>query len=106
MRGRAAEALGLVARATDDTQPSVSAIEELADEDDGFVAARARFAATADEGDRQWSPDIGSVDAIREATGDIAEDMTTPDTDGECPHCGLSLPENGPPMCPQCGASR
>jgi len=36
----------------------------------------------------------------------LSESMTTPDADGECPHCGLELPKQGPPMCPRCGAPR
>jgi len=34
-----------------------------------------------------------------------SEEMNTSDGDA-CPHCGLDLPESGPPMCPRCGTPR
>lgn len=37
------------------------------------------------------------------ALGLLAESDATPDDVGECPHCGVELPESGPPMCPRCG---
>jgi len=52
------------------------------------------------------SPDgVATIESIRDGTDDVVEAMKTPD-DGECPHCGLALPESGPPMCPRCGSPR
>lgn len=45
---------------------------------------------------------VADTASIRERTEEIVDAITTPDGDG-CPHCGLALPENGPPFCPQCG---
>ncbi|WP_089819468.1 HEAT repeat domain-containing protein [Halomicrobium zhouii] len=109
VRGRAAEALGVLAHSTDaDRSRAAPRLEELRDEE-GFVADRARFAARAVKGEEAPSgrvADVGSPEAIREQTEEIAEAIAAPDADGECPHCGLALPEPGPPMCPRCGAPR
>lgn len=107
VQGRAAEALGLLARSETD----VSLPESLAELDEGepFVVERARFArgvgrdSTGNE-EVETDTEIGSVDAIRETTAEAVAAITEPDGDGTCPHCGLTLPEGGPPMCPQCGA--
>jgi rubrerythrin len=108
VQGRAAEALGLLARAAT-TAPSFPESELVAvgDEAEAFAAERAQFAleeirkgdASADSSDG-----ISTVEAIRGTTQEIVEDITAPDADGTCPHCGLALPESGPPMCPRCGA--
>lgn len=109
VRGRAAEALGLLARAADDGSAiPVDALRDLADDESSFVAKRARFAgsASASTRDEKWNESderVGSIDAIRERTDEIVEDIATPDTAGECPHCGLTLPEDGHSMCPRCG---
>ena len=75
-------------------------------DEEPFVAERARFALADDGlgGDERIETDerIGTVAAIRETTDEIVAEITTPD--GECPHCGLALSEDGPPMCPRCGA--
>jgi HEAT repeat protein len=106
VRGRAAEALGLLARAEPDE------IERSADgipTDDGaepFVSDRLRFARAAIAGDALSPDGIGSVDAIREAADETEAAAEAPDPEHTCPHCGLSLPEQGPPACPVCGAPR
>ena len=115
VRGRAAEALGLLAGAAesdgDDDSLPISELAELADSEESFVAERARF--VTDEypfddstGASTASEPLGTVESVRETTEAATEDLTTPDADGECPHCGLVLPEQGPPMCPRCGAPR
>jgi hypothetical protein len=107
VRGRAAEALGLLADADPDAAPVAAA--ELPGEDDledDFAIERAAFAQRALAGQTasgEQTDGIGAVDEIRETTDEIATVITTPDG-SECPHCGLALPADGPPMCPQCGA--
>ena len=108
VQGRAAEALGLLARAatTDPSFPE-SKLMAVGDEAEAFAAERAQFALEEiREGDASAdsSDGISTVEAIRGTTQEIVEDITAPDTDDTCPHCGLALPENGPPMCPRCGA--
>ena len=65
-----------------------------------FLDTRVRFAF----GDQPASAVDGVADteSIHDTTEEIVEAITTPDGDG-CPNCGLGLPENGPPFCPQCG---
>ena len=108
VRGRAAEALGLLTRSetTDSVRPE-SELVTVADDEESFAAERARFALDAiGEGDasRDSADGIGTVESVRGMTQGIVEDITAPDADNECPHCGLALPKSGPPMCPQCGA--
>ncbi|WP_101296857.1 HEAT repeat domain-containing protein [Halegenticoccus soli] len=108
VRGRAAEALGLLARseAADASLPEGD-LAALADDEEPFVAERANFAVGAVAGDGRETefPDgIGTVEAIRGTTEGIAEEIRSPDGDGECPHCGLALPGTRPPTCPRCGA--
>jgi len=108
VRGRAAEALGLFTRSetTDSVLPE-SELVTVADDEESFAAERARFALDATgEGDasRDSADGIGTVESVRGMTQGIVEDITAPDADNECPHCGLALPESGPPMCPRCGA--
>ena len=106
VRGRAAEALGLLARAEPDD------VERSADEiptDDGaepFVSDRQRFARGAIDGDASPPDRIGRIDALRETVDEIEDAAAAPDPEHTCPHCGLSLPEQGPPACPGCGAPR
>ncbi|AEH36884.1 HEAT repeat domain-containing protein [Halopiger xanaduensis] len=121
VRGRAAEALGLLARADgvgaeseSDVEASVlqAEFEVLEDADTAFLAERARYAARAlaepdsdpaiDSSDE--TGEIGNIDAIRRTTDEIAATVSSPDADDECPHCGLALPDGAPPMCPRCGA--
>lgn len=111
VRGRAAEALGLrssadAAAGTDDGVPTAD-LEALLD-DDPFVAERAHFAIPGENGDGDVAgPDgdgIGTIDGVAAETADVAAEIAAPETDGECPHCGLELSETGPRFCPQCGA--
>lgn len=107
VRGRAAEALGLLERATsDDETISADDLSEVDEEVEPFAADRMRFARkelVEMSLDETVSADLGTLDVIRETTDEIAQEITSPDGDGECLHCGFSLPENGPPICPRCG---
>jgi len=104
VRGRAAEALGLLASAA--TEPAVPA-ERLAalTADDEFVEDRIQFALSQHRGEEtgDTAANIATRDAIRTRTADIAAEIRTSAAEGECPHCGLSFPESGPPLCPGCG---
>lgn len=114
VRGRAAEALGLLgASGTDDVGIHP---DDALDRDDGlepddeaesFVVDRVRFARSAfasGSRDETVPEEVGTVAGLRRTTSAAVEEMTAPELDGECPQCGLSLPADGPPMCPQCGA--
>jgi hypothetical protein len=112
VRGRAAEALGLVARA--DTSAAipesklVAMVEADGDgNDEAFATERVRFALAGVEGgdSEDFDEDIGSLPAVRTQTDEILEAMRRSD-ESTCPQCGLELPEGGPPMCPDCGAPR
>ena len=79
----------------------------VGDEAEAFAAERAQFALEEiREGDASAdsSDGISTVEAIHGTTQKIVEDITAPDADDACPHCGFALPESGPPMCPRCGA--
>jgi HEAT repeat protein len=108
VRGRAAEALGLLARehSTDDALPD-GLPGMVNTEDEPFVLERVRFALDR-EGEFESSADtpdtVGTSDGVRDTTASAVDAITSPDGDGGCPHCGLDLPEGGPPMCPRCGA--
>jgi len=104
VRGRAAEALGLLAGADADISVPADRLEALS-ADEAFVADRARFALSQLRGEETdaGAADRATIDAVRTETTDIAEEIRSPDADGECPHCGLSFPESGPPLCPGCG---
>ena len=108
VRGRAAEALGLFTRSeTTDSMLPESELVTVADGEESFAAERARFALDATgEGDasRDAADGIGTVGSVRGTTQGIIEDITAPGANNECPHCGFTLPESGPPMCPRCGA--
>mgnify|MGYP006286436151 CR=1 FL=1 len=109
VQGRAAEALALVAQsqATVDPIPDLDGIDSADDETPSFLADRVRFVRRVPEDDGQSVPDgLGTVDAVRAGTDDVVAEMKSPDGDDDCPHCGLDLPEDGPPMCPRCGAPR
>ncbi|GAB7021089.1 hypothetical protein [Halostagnicola bangensis] len=106
VRGRAAEALGLLVRVAPDTpsfpdkqlETMVERSEEL------FAIERGRFALARGEEPippADGADGIGSLDGIREQTDKIVDEITSPA--GECPHCGLALPKGGPLMCPRCG---
>lgn len=104
VRGRAAEALGLLVRAVDAVELPVDALEAVADDEASFAADRARFALAGVDGiaDGTAFDGVGSLEAIRARTDAVVAEMVAPDE--SCPHCGLALPENGPPTCPRCGA--
>lgn len=103
VRGRAAEALGLLAWADiEDVLLPRTELVALEDDEESFVTKRAGFALTTldDPENPESLPDgIGTVEGIQGTTDDIVEEITSPDGDGECSHCGLALPENGSPMC-------
>jgi HEAT repeat protein len=107
VRGRAAEALGLLARAeSDGVAPSAPTLRELARGDEPFVVERARFALSSlgrIEDPSDLSEAVGSRESVRRTTGEAADAVDSPDADGTCPHCGLTLPESAPPLCPRCG---
>ncbi|ELZ95828.1 hypothetical protein C440_06047 [Haloferax mucosum ATCC BAA-1512] len=112
IRGRAAEALGVFARraceACDERALPTATLGEMAtdDEEESFAANRARFAREAVDatGKPASSDEIGSVSGVRATTSEAVDEITAPETDGECPLCGFELPRDGPKMCPQCGA--
>jgi hypothetical protein len=108
VRGRAAEALGLLARSDrEDVSVPETALRSIQTDDDenSFVADRVRFALDADTPDADRDH-VGATQGVRETTDDAVDAIQSPDGDGCCPHCGLALPESGPPMCPRCGAPR
>jgi hypothetical protein len=110
VRGRAAEALGVFVRgASDDGSLPEATLDDVCEDEAEFASDRAQFALASIEDGTTASDeadDIGTLDGMRQTTGDALEAITTPDADGECRHCGLTLPEGGPPMCPRCGAPR
>ncbi|UIP01377.1 hypothetical protein Hbl1158_15825 (plasmid) [Halobaculum sp. CBA1158] len=107
VRGRAAEAVGLLRRVDGERVSSPDAID-IDDEDAAeFVAPRVAFLRDAREdtagGDEKRA--VGTLASLRSGTEAVVEAMTSPDGEA-CPYCGLELPEAGPPMCPRCGAPR
>jgi HEAT repeat protein len=107
VRGRAAEALALLAGATG--MGSIEAGDSgTGDDYPTFTEVRTLALEELLAGDRDGSlpPGIGTVDGIRAGAGDIAAAIRSAAGDEECPHCGITLPEDGPPTCPQCGAPR
>ncbi|WP_440767317.1 hypothetical protein [Natronorubrum sp. DTA7] len=106
IRGQAAGALGLLESVDGEGITAPSEIEAETDEAAEFVRSRLavlRAAETESSVDRTGS--VGTLDSLRSGTEEVVDAMMTPDGD-ECPHCGLSIPEDGPPMCPRCGAPR
>jgi HEAT repeat protein len=110
VRGRAAEALGVFARETGEAlSVSEQAVERLTTDGESFVRRRARFALASSQNapsSADGSESIGTLTGVRSTTASALEAITAPDGDGGCPHCGLDLPEPGPPMCPRCGTPR
>lgn len=106
VRGRAAEALGLLAGSNVRVATSLDPgdVDAEADEHPSFLVDRLDFCRRqfTESGTGAISENLGTIDSIRDGTEDVVEEMTSTDGDA-CPHCGLSLPESGPPMCPQCG---
>lgn len=108
VRGRAAEAVGLLLRSgADEETISGDDLPEVEEETEPFEADRVRFARNALMElplDTTVSDEVGTRDAVRATTDEVVQEISSLDGDAECAHCGLSLPENGPPMCPRCGA--
>lgn len=67
------------------------------------MSRRLDFPGPETEDGALGSGSISSVGRIRKTTDEIVDEMLSPDVDGECPHCGIELPADGPPMCPRCG---
>jgi hypothetical protein len=110
VRGRAAEGLALLVRSGTDVEP-VSELDPDAIEDDetpAFLTDRVRFLRRLQTGERTAGAPagVGTVEAVRAGAASVADEIASPDGDGECPNCGLALPEEGPPMCPRCGTPR
>ncbi|WP_440765127.1 hypothetical protein [Natronorubrum sp. DTA7] len=114
VRGRAAEAFGLLARSDsavsvpDVTRAVESDVSSNADDEgERFLRDRVRFAtdASGEESTDTGSGGIGTIEGIRDRTDEVVDAITSPDGD-ECPHCGQSLPKAGPPICPRCGGPR
>ncbi|ELZ85009.1 HEAT domain containing protein [Haloferax elongans ATCC BAA-1513] len=116
VRGRAAEALGVLAREGVYEESSLEATLEAPDGDDGsFVSDRVQFAldAVRESGAQERSgtlesdcDEFGTIESVRRTTSEAVDAISSPKSDEECPHCGVALPESGPPMCPHCGAPR
>ena len=114
VRGRAAEALGLLARSVPDALPV--AVDDLSEGEEPFERERLQFVrdalASAEavesgiEGETSTPPGVGTVDGVREGTDEIARMVAATDDGHLCPHCGLELPDAGPPLCPRCGTPR
>lgn len=104
VRGRAAEALGLLARVDDADVRAPSRVEPGEGDAAEFVAARARFLDAARKGEaaEPTAGDVGTLASIRGETEAVVEAMTASDDD--CPRCGHILTEGQPPVCPNCGA--
>ncbi|WP_049901484.1 HEAT repeat domain-containing protein [Natrinema sp. J7-1] len=108
VRGRAAEGLALSRRSDASSEPSLDLGRVVSEDDDppAFLTDRVRFlrASLADDEESEGTrTGLGTVESIRDGLDDIVEAITSPDS-AECQHCGLDLPEGGPPMCPRCGA--
>lgn len=114
VRGRAAEALGLLVTAHDASgEPTTVGgtatstlrrrLNELTDDDCSFAAARAQWALSRMDGRTGDATDeeIAVIDAIRAHADDVLDELQTAD-DETCPHCGQPLSPGGPPVCPRC----
>lgn len=104
VRGRAAEALGVV---EESDVTGVSLDVDSTDMDEGtpaFLSDRLGYLrGQGDDGQSDPPAGVGTIESVRDGTESVVEEMTSPDG-GECPHCGLALAENEPSMCPRCGA--
>jgi hypothetical protein len=107
--GRSVEALGMLARSDTalDCDTDLDGIETPFDDAPEFLIDRLQFArrVNTDE-DQSTASEFGSIESIRTSIEDGADGIRSPDSDDECPHCGLNVPDVGPPMCPRCGAPR
>jgi len=105
VRGRAAEALGVVVE-SDVVGVSLDVDSTDTDEETpSFLSDRLCYLrGQVDDWQSVHSPaGVGTIESVRHGTENVVGEMTSPNG-GECPHCGLALAENGPPMCPRCGA--
>ncbi|MDS0279754.1 HEAT repeat domain-containing protein [Halomicroarcula sp. S1AR25-4] len=109
VRGRAAEALGVLTASGVEIEstPALDDTDAEGGETPPFLTDRVRFCRrrVADEYSESPPAGVGTIESIREGTDAVVEEMLSPDGGG-CPHCGLALPEGGPPMCPRCGVPR
>jgi len=105
VRGRAAEALGVVEESdVFEIDPDLDSTD-VDEETPAFLSDRLCYLrGQGDGGQSVRTPaGVGTIESVRDGTESVVEEMTSPDG-GECPHCGLALAETGPPMCPRCGA--
>ena len=104
VRGRAAEALGLMGRGDDDPPSPPDDIDGDDEDAARFAALRLEFLRTGRTGNPgDEGREVGTPDSLRDSTETAVESMTS--ANGEaCPHCGLELPVDGPPTCPRCGS--
>ncbi|MFC7071665.1 hypothetical protein ACFQJ7_09465 [Halovenus rubra] len=106
VRGRAAEGLALLVRNEGtDSIPDSDVVETTGEDPPSFLTTRLATLRDCTGPTEESVPPIeriGALESIREETDDIAEKITSPDG-SECLHCGLDLPEDGPPICPRCG---
>jgi HEAT repeat protein len=109
VQGRAAEALGLLAASGTGVGSAFDPDGTAAIHEDPptFLTDRLSFCRRQLAGDQSaGTPErVGTIRSIRDGTDAVVEEMNAPDGEA-CPHCGLDLPESGPPMCPRCGAPR
>lgn len=109
VQGRAAEALGLLAASGTDVGSAFDPDGVAATHEDPptFLTDRLSFCRRQLAGDKSKdAPEgVGTIESIRDGTDAVVGEMNAPDGEA-CPHCGLDLPESGPPMCPRCGAPR
>jgi HEAT repeat protein len=109
VQGRAAEALGLLATSETGAGSEFDLDDVAGTHEDSptFLTDRLSFCRrqVATDQSADAPEGVGMIDAIRDGTDAVVEEMTAPDGEA-CPHCGLNLPESGPPMCPRCGAPR
>lgn len=104
---RAAEGLGLLALSADGRASIPGSVREAlaVDPEEPFAAERVRFARdalTTDDGAVTSMDQVATLESLRHTMAEAAEAVRSPAGEG-CPHCGLALPEEGPPLCPQCG---
>jgi HEAT repeat protein len=109
VQGRAAEALGLLTASESGVGLEFDPDDVAATHEDPpiFLTDRLSFCRRQIASDQSADvPEgVGTIDAIRDETDGVVEEMNAPDGD-VCPQCGLDLSESGPPMCPRCGAPR
>ncbi|OYR44042.1 HEAT repeat domain-containing protein [Halorubrum sp. Eb13] len=109
VQGRAAEALGLLAASEPGVEsgPDLDDVEAKHEDPPTFLTDRLEFCRRQLATERSGgTPDgVGTIESIRDGTDEVVEEMNALDGDA-CPHCGLDLPESGPPMCPRCGTPR